>query len=140
MMAAGNSKKQPKRKSTPASFKPGQSGNPSGRPKKTPELLRIEDLAKEHSETAILALVDEATNGKGAPRVAASIAVLDRGWGKAVERVISDNRTTINDRRVQGADEILGRALSRGKDGSDDGMGKTGSVLPAAVHPQPIRH
>src|SRR3990167_10640691 len=67
-------------------FVKGKSGNPSGRAKKTPELLRIEDMAKTHSPDALLALADEARNGKGAPRVAASIALLDRAWGRPVER------------------------------------------------------
>ncbi len=65
---------------------PGRSGNPGGRLKKSPELRRIEDLAREHSDEAILALVDEAKNGKGAPRVSAATAILDRGWGKPIER------------------------------------------------------
>ena len=67
-------------------FAPGKSGNPSGRPKKTEQLKRIEDMAKEHSPAALLALVDEAKNGKGAPRVAASVALLDRAWGRPVDR------------------------------------------------------
>lgn len=68
------------------SFKPGNRANPGGRPKKTDEMRRIEDAAKEYSEAALRALADEAQNGSGAPRVAASVALLDRAWGKAVER------------------------------------------------------
>ena len=75
-----------RRKTMPHLFKKGQSGNPGGRAKKSPELRRIEDMAKEHSDAALLALVDEARNGKGAPRVAASIALLDRAWGRPVDR------------------------------------------------------
>ena len=67
-------------------FAPGKSGNPSGRPKKTEQLRRIEDMAKQHSDAALLALVDEARNGRGAPRVAASVALLDRAWGRPVDR------------------------------------------------------
>ena len=75
-----------KRPRNPGMFRPGRSGNPSGRPKKTLELARIEDLARQHSHEAIAALIDEARHGKGAPRVTAAIAILDRGWGKPVER------------------------------------------------------
>ena len=67
-------------------FKSGKSGNPSGRPSKGELLRRIEDAAKEHSDEALKALIDEAKNGKGAPRVAAAVAILDRAWGKPVER------------------------------------------------------
>lgn len=65
---------------------PGQSGNPGGRPKKDARLRQVEDMARAHSNEAILALVDEAKKGKGAPRVAAAVAILDRGWGRPVER------------------------------------------------------
>ena len=85
-MSANRPKQTGKRKAPRTAFKPGQSGNPSGRPAKTEEMRRIEDMAKEHSPAALLALVDEAKNGKGAPRVAASVALLDRAWGRPVDR------------------------------------------------------
>jgi hypothetical protein len=64
------------RKPTPASWKPGQSGNPKGRP---PEGDKIVLLAREHTAAAIEALVRSLT-GKNA--VAAASALLDRGWGR----------------------------------------------------------
>lgn len=81
-----NRPKQTARAAPKSAFKPGQSGNPGGRPKKDERLRMIEDIAREHSEEAMLALLDEAKSGKGAPRVAAAVAILDRGWGKPVER------------------------------------------------------
>lgn len=61
-------------------FKPGQSGNPGGRPK---ELAGIRELARANAPLAIQTLVDIAASGKSeAARVAAANHLLDRGFGK----------------------------------------------------------
>lgn len=61
-------------------FAAGKSGNPGGRPKGTGE---VRELARRHTEAAIAALVDIMQNGKSkAARIAAAIALLDRGHGK----------------------------------------------------------
>jgi hypothetical protein len=72
-------------------FRPGQSGNPSGRPKSD---KTIQDLAKSHTLTALEVLVQIATDVKApaAVRVQAASAVLDRGWGKPVQYSESNNR------------------------------------------------
>lgn len=64
-------------------FKKGQSGNPGGRPK---ELQGIQQLARDHAEEAIKALVSVAKKGKSeSARVAAATALLDRGFGKPAQ-------------------------------------------------------
>jgi hypothetical protein len=63
------------------SFKPGQSGNPGGRPKGFAE---VAELARSHAPAAITALVDIVSSAESPPaaRVGAANALLDRGFGK----------------------------------------------------------
>ena len=73
------------------SFKPGKSGNPGGRLKGVSKLVvaDVRALARTYGEDAIEALVSIMGNAKTPPaaRVAAAIAVLDRGWGKPSQRM-----------------------------------------------------
>ncbi len=67
-------------------WKKGQSGNPNGRPKVVGELR---DLAREHTPTALRALI-EVAGSRSAPesaRVAAATAILDRGYGKPLQQI-----------------------------------------------------
>ncbi len=63
---------------------PGQSGNPAGRPK---DYAVMRDLARQKTEKAINTLVS-IMDGRKSPanaRVAAAVAVLDRGWGRPTQ-------------------------------------------------------
>jgi hypothetical protein len=73
-----------KRKRHSGMFKPGKSGNPSGRPK-TDQTIR--ELARGYTDEAIKTLVEIASNPKASDsaRVQACGALLDRGWGKPVQ-------------------------------------------------------
>lgn len=71
-------------------FKPGQSGNPGGRPKAPKESLDIKALAKSFSKEAIEAL--RLALQMPRERVAAATALLDRGWGRPQQ--------TLNVRRI----------------------------------------
>jgi len=80
-----NRRKTGKRKRT--SWKPGQSGNPAGRPKRTPEQKEIEDLARTWSRAAINRLGKIATKGEDKDAVRACEAILDRGFGRSRQQV-----------------------------------------------------
>ncbi len=65
-------------------FAPGQSGNPSGRPKVNAE---AQALARLHTRDAITALASIAKDKDqpAAARVTASTALLDRAWGRPAQ-------------------------------------------------------
>jgi hypothetical protein len=69
---------------TATRFKPGQSGNPGGRRKSSATII---DLARTHSVDAIktLATICNDPEAAPAPRVAAAMALLDRGWGRPMQ-------------------------------------------------------
>lgn len=67
-------------------FRPGQTGNPRGRPKENP--LAVE-LARAHTEEAVQTLAEimrDAEAGAKA-RAYAATALLDRAWGKPAQSV-----------------------------------------------------
>jgi hypothetical protein len=65
-------------------FQPGRSGNPGGRPK---EVGHVRDLARQHTEQAIAALVEVMQTGKDSARAAAAAELLNRAWGKATQPI-----------------------------------------------------
>ena len=70
-------------------FKPGQSGNPGGRPRVIGEL---HDLARAHAPDAIKELARLAKNAKSeTARIAAIRELLDRAYGKATQFVAAEN-------------------------------------------------
>lgn len=73
-------------------FKPGQSGNPSGRPKlRLPDGRSLRDLAREHTEECINALISIVRDSENDPaRRAAATDLLDRGWGKPTQPIAGD--------------------------------------------------
>ena len=71
-------------------FKPGESGNPNGRPKLTDEEKEVKDFIKERGVEIVQRLHDLLFNAKD-ERVAiqAAVALLDRGFGKPAQQMYS---------------------------------------------------
>jgi acyl-CoA reductase-like NAD-dependent aldehyde dehydrogenase len=67
-------------------WQPGQSGNPSERPK---ILFEIRALARQHTEAALKTLAEIMGNQKApaSARVAAAAHLLDRGYGRPESRM-----------------------------------------------------
>lgn len=66
-------------------FKAGQSGNPGGRPKETGE---VKELARSHGKRAIEKLAALIDSDDERVAVAASEALLNRGYGKPAQAII----------------------------------------------------
>lgn len=65
-------------------FKPGQSGNPAGRPRQPKNAKEVRALARQYTVQMVEILSRVASNPKSPPaaRAAAASAILDRAWGK----------------------------------------------------------
>lgn len=77
------------------SFKPGKSGNPTGKAKNPEKIISqkvladVKLLAKQAGEEAIAALKEVMADKKSPPaaRVAAATSILDRGYGKPSQTI-----------------------------------------------------
>ncbi len=84
-MGSENRQKQAVRRKTPSSvWKPGQSGNPGGRPKVAAE---IQAVARDHGREAIERLVALMGSKNESVAVRAAEALLDRGYGRPVQEL-----------------------------------------------------
>ncbi len=82
-----------KRPAPRTAFKPGQSGNPGGRPA---ILKQVKELAREHTEDAVNALIAALLNP--GERVQAATILLAYGYGRPQQN--------INVRRINSVDDL----------------------------------
>ena len=77
-----------------SAFKPGQSGNPGGRPKEVREVLAA---AREHSAEAIERLAYWMRSDNAKASLPACIALLNRAWGQPTQPHEVDGRLTLEE-------------------------------------------
>ena len=78
------------------SFKPGQSGNPSGRPKRTAEEAETLDQIKRLSKRVPGLLRELLKTGSPVIKLKCIELILDRTYGKAKQEVLADIKTGID--------------------------------------------
>jgi hypothetical protein len=109
-------------------FKPGQSGNPAGPPKRRiqlwvyfcrymnmtdAEIKKLDRKKLTQSQQATLKLVEDATKGKytGSERLAWH--VFDREEGKTVEHLVIGNENTLSEQECEEIRELLKRSFEK---------------------------
>lgn len=105
-----------------AKFVKGQSGNPGGRPKAE---IDLRALARTYTKEALDTLLKVMRAGdKDSARVAAAVAVLDRGYGKPAQTVDVTTRRAVDEvpeDLVDAAIERLAASLGPAASSSDAG-------------------
>lgn len=86
-MAIENRQKTDKRKAPRTAFKPGTSGNPGGRPRRTAEEFELIEACAKKVPEALDTIIDLMKNSKqDSVRLAAATSIIERKYGKAVDR------------------------------------------------------
>jgi hypothetical protein len=101
-------------------WKPGQTGNPGGRPK------GIAAKAREHTDKAVEVLVAGMNDEDARVRIAAAREILDRGYGKAVAVTadLSNKLDDLDDDALDAAIDAIREAI-RGANAPGGGEGQT---------------
>lgn len=108
---------------TTGRFLPGKSGNPGGRPR---VVGHVRDLAQRHADDAIsvLAEIMKDQEAPASARIAASVALLDRGYGRPVDQramvLLTQNTDELRAVTEMSTGQLLARLRSLAADGTLD--------------------
>ena len=92
--------------------RPGAGRKPGSRNRATIEQrATLSDLAQAHTTDALRALVEVARDGSDSARVAAAVALLDRGYGKPTQMVVGPGDDGEHLHRLE-ADEAFARVAA----------------------------
>lgn len=103
----------PKRKAPKTAFGKGVSGNPGGRPKRTAEELDLIAACKDRTPAALAVIESIMMEGQSdKARLSAAIAIIERGYGKAVQPTTIDATVTVmsDEQRRERLAELLAKA------------------------------
>lgn len=91
-------------------FKPGVSGNPNGRPKKAQQIV---EKAQDNAEKALEALIKLMGSDDERVKLAAAMAILDRGLGKPKQTIEDGRKQEIGDYSTDELRAIAGISSAR---------------------------
>ena len=93
-------------------WRPGQSGNPSGRPASDPGWIEFRALARDHSARALGRLAESIESPDEFAAIKAAAIILERAWGRPATAATPDE-APLNDAE---GDEDLTLTLARDPD------------------------
>lgn len=100
-------------------FKPGQSGNPNGRPKKAQQIV---EKAQDNADKALTALLELMSSTDERVKLQAAMAILDRGLGKPKQTIEDGRKQEMSDFSIDELRSIAGVGSARAappQDGSE---------------------
>ena len=85
--SANREKTTGQRCTPPHAWRPGESGNPAGRPKRTPDEKALIEACRQKAPEAMKVLVQLMKSAdRDSVRLQAALAVLERGYGRPLQR------------------------------------------------------